>query len=377
MKILIHTGGSYGDISPFITLAIRLRELGHEPILAIPSYYISEIEKYQFEAFPYIVFDIYSREWSSYQEFVYWCLEKLLTESLTVAPKLLTFAADADLVIAHPLCPLAQIVADYYKIPLIELLISSVYIREDERTEQFYNSMWLEKLNECRFSLGLPYTNTTSLSTLKTDNLKITLFPKELIAGEENPNLVYGNFIQYYQEDNIEPALETFFADGSAPIAVTLGRDVGFLTAPMNFMETIEKLADTGERFVVFTRGAYKTKNKNIYVYAGTAPHHKIFPRCSAVINHGGIGTIAKCLESNTPQIIVPQMSENAANAEHFKQFCAVIDPSEFTFEKIKYTLETQFYDYEEGCKFKNLLNTIDGIQIIIQTLINHKYLDE
>lgn len=375
MKILLHAGGSYGDVSPYITLAVKLKELGHEPIMVVPRENINDCQRHGIPSFGYIDFNIAESVWDTYEGFIYWCLTRLMRDSLISANAIMQFSVGAELVISHPLCPIGSMISEYYKIPIVDLLISAAYLEESDRSDNFFNSNWLENINDCRFSLGLKPVEYTSLSCMRNDNLKITLYPRELIGGVENSNLVYANFIQYYQDSDIPDELEEFLSD-SSPLAVTLGQSIGFLTAPLNFMQVIEDYASLGNKVIVFSE-TYTSDNKNIFVCQGTSPHHKIFPRCSAVINHGGIGTIAKCLESNTPQIIVPQMSENAKNAEYFRHFCGVISPDEFNLEKLKSVLASSFYDLEEGSKYSSILNNTNGMQIILETLRNHKYLYE
>jgi rhamnosyltransferase subunit B len=40
-RIVLTTWGSYGDINPYMGIALALRALGHEPVLAAPDYYRS------------------------------------------------------------------------------------------------------------------------------------------------------------------------------------------------------------------------------------------------------------------------------------------------------------------------------------------------
>jgi UDP:flavonoid glycosyltransferase YjiC (YdhE family) len=37
-----------------------------------------------------------------------------------------------------------------------------------------------------------------------------------------------------------------------------------------------------------------------------SAPFSQVYPRCAAVIHHGGIGTTAQALRAGTPQLVVP-----------------------------------------------------------------------
>ena len=45
------------------------------------------------------------------------------------------------------------------------------------------------------------------------------------------------------------------------------------------------------------------------------APFEDLFPRCQAVVHHGGIGTTAKCIAAGVPQFIVPRSHDQPDNA--------------------------------------------------------------
>jgi sterol 3beta-glucosyltransferase len=40
----------------------------------------------------------------------------------------------------------------------------------------------------------------------------------------------------------------------------------------------------------------------------GPTPHAKVFPRCAAVVHHGGAGTLHQALRAGVPQIPVPHL---------------------------------------------------------------------
>ena len=44
-RIVLTAWGSYGDINPYVGLALELKARGHEPVLAAPAYYRSLAER--------------------------------------------------------------------------------------------------------------------------------------------------------------------------------------------------------------------------------------------------------------------------------------------------------------------------------------------
>src|SRR5205085_10377103 len=55
------------------------------------------------------------------------------------------------------------------------------------------------------------------------------------------------------------------------------------------------------------------------------APFGELFPRCAAVVHHGGIGTVARALAAGTPQLIVPHAYDQMDNAARVRRLGAGI----------------------------------------------------
>ena len=53
------------------------------------------------------------------------------------------------------------------------------------------------------------------------------------------------------------------------------------------------------------------------------APFQELFPYCTAVVHHGGIGTVAKALATGTPQLILPLAFDQRDNAMRVKRLGA------------------------------------------------------
>jgi sterol 3beta-glucosyltransferase len=64
----------------------------------------------------------------------------------------------------------------------------------------------------------------------------------------------------------------------------------------------------TGQRAIMYTGwgSLQKSTVPSEVLMVNSAPHTWLFPRCSAVIHHGGAGTTAAGLRGGTPSIIVP-----------------------------------------------------------------------
>ncbi len=49
-------------------------------------------------------------------------------------------------------------------------------------------------------------------------------------------------------------------------------------------------------------------------------PQSELLPRCSAVVDHGGSGTVLGALAHGLPQLVLPQSADNFINAEMIEQ---------------------------------------------------------
>jgi sterol 3beta-glucosyltransferase len=71
-------------------------------------------------------------------------------------------------------------------------------------------------------------------------------------------------------------------------------------------------LTQTGSRGIFLSGwGGYQDDDMQGYLlYLDSAPHDWLFPRCKAVIHHGGAGTTAAGLRAGIPNIVVPHTAD-------------------------------------------------------------------
>ena len=106
---------------------------------------------------------------------------------------------------------------------------------------------------------------------------------------------------------SLDPELADFCGDANeAPIAFTFG--TGMMHAARVFETGLEACKNIGRRALVLTRHSHQLPRPlpAFARHVEYAPFRHLFPRCAAVVHHGGIGTTAKCLETGTPQCILP-----------------------------------------------------------------------
>ncbi len=101
--------------------------------------------------------------------------------------------------------------------------------------------------------------------------------------------------------------LAEFLAGGEAPVCVSFGSMVNRQAERIG-RAVLESLAAIGQRGVVLTgwNGWRPEGNPEGMLYLEAAPHDWLFPRCKAVVHHGGAGTTAAGLRAGVPNVVVP-----------------------------------------------------------------------
>jgi len=67
------------------------------------------------------------------------------------------------------------------------------------------------------------------------------------------------------------------------------------------------------------------------------APFSELFPRCAAVVHHGGVGTSAQALAAGVPQLLMPMSFDQPDNAVRLRRLgvARFVLPRRFTAERV------------------------------------------
>ena len=110
------------------------------------------------------------------------------------------------------------------------------------------------------------------------------------------------------ERDGLSPEVQAFLDAGPPPVYLGFGsmpdRD-GARTGRLIF----EAVRRAGVRAIVPRAWAGLDAPPCAGVLlAGAEPHGKLFPRCAAVVHHGGAGTIAQTMRAGLPHVVVPHL---------------------------------------------------------------------
>ncbi len=108
----------------------------------------------------------------------------------------------------------------------------------------------------------------------------------------------------------LDPALAAFLDAGPPPVYVGFGSMAG-RDAERATQTVVEAVRAAGVRAVLASGwgGLADARGDDLFPVAG-APHHALFPRCAAVVHHGGAGTTAAGLRAGRPTVVVAHFGD-------------------------------------------------------------------
>jgi UDP:flavonoid glycosyltransferase YjiC (YdhE family) len=180
----------------------------------------------------------------------------------------------------------------------------------------------MEPVYRLRAGLDLPRGGHPLFEGQFSPTMTLALFSRVLAEPQADwpPRVRVTGFVFYNGPASLDPTLASFLdeAAGAPPVVFTLGTSaVG--AAGRFYHESVDAVARLGVRAVLLTGGFAE----NLPAGAATrkvllvdrAPHQLLFPRASAVVHQGGIGTTAQALRSGHPMLVVPHGHDQPDNA--------------------------------------------------------------
>ena len=174
-------------------------------------------------------------------------------------------------------------------------------------------------VNGFRRELGLPPLARLWGTWNDSPQRVLGLFPEWFAHAPDWPaHLRQAGFPVYDGGGELPPAVEQFLSDGPPPVVISFG--TAMRTGRAHFAAAVETVRQVGRRGLVLAKsGEQVPPLPPGFLHAEYAPFGRVFPRCAAVIHHGGIGTTAQGLAAGVPQLVMPlafDQHDNAARLE-------------------------------------------------------------
>lgn len=348
VHVILATFGTDGDVYPYIGLGRVLVQRGHEVTLASSPHYAPLAECYGFQ-FENIIegAEIDRVLWNpdfwhplkAGQLAAKWGL-KFLREQYSALEQLVK--RERCILVANPGLLAARLVHETSNVPFVSLVLQPwllpsvhrpvaipmvglprgaprwLWRLQIELLHRFSDRLIGPQVNAFRRTLGLPPVRYL-LKWWFSPQCVLGMFPEWY--GPPQPDwpsqvqLLSFPVFDGTTGEELTAGIERFLQSGSAPVAITFG--TGIRHAKELYRAAVDAVRQCGRRAVVITKYAEQAPDqffKDVIV-TGYAPFSRLFPRCAAIIHHGGIGTTARALLANVPQLIVPVCFDQLDNA--------------------------------------------------------------
>jgi rhamnosyltransferase subunit B len=359
--VLIATIGSFGDLHPYLAIALGLKQRGHHVTIASSGMYREKVESegLRFVAIPPHMGDIehnpeVRRRAMAAIDGTRYVVKEIFLPPIEEAYRiLLEEARSADVLLGSIFAlglPLAAAklnlpfitsvlqpaaILSAYDAPLIPAMpflpwLPPGLLRVIYKGLDRMNGFLLDKAYELAAKEGLPATAVPKLFGQSSLHGNLILFSRHFMAEQPDfpqPATICG-FPFYDKLDAgggaLEPGLEDFLRSGAAPFVFTLGTSA--VLDPGRFYDEASVAVQRMGRRAVFLVGRAnyehyrKLASDSIYV-AEYAPHSLLMPRGAATVHQGGIGTTAQALRAGKPMIVVPYSHDQPDNARR----CAML----------------------------------------------------
>ncbi|MEI2385989.1 glycosyltransferase [Breoghania sp. JC706] len=380
--------GTRGDVQPFVALGAALKRRGAQVTVSTGAGFEAMIESAGLTAAPFFI---------DYQSLLQQPDMQAAMHSLSGKLRVLRQSRDwlrkeleeqwdlakairPDLIVYNPKAPMAPHVAHELRAVAVPAVLQPVLAPTGEFPFMMMSSRSLSRVGNRlshRLATGLAHLlngrNFKALAASRTD-VKLSAGLDELIGyapgGRAVPRLhAYSRHLVprpddwpegetitgYWFRDNGEPDwtppadLARFLQSGPPPVYVGFG-SMPSIDARKTARDAVEGLRRAGRRGVLATGWGgldAEVAGDDIHVISG-APHAWLFPRCAAIVHHGGTGTTHQALRWGRASVVCPIFGDQPFWARRVAEAgggSAPLPMKRFTAERLAQRLEVALSD--------------------------------
>jgi MGT family glycosyltransferase len=375
MKIVLTSWGSFGDLHPYMALALELQRRGHHPVIATIPSYREKVERAGISFHPVRpdfppldqITDIIRRAVDA-REGPRYIWTRMIAPYLreTYEDTLAAVRADggADLLVSHMITVVAPIIAEKTGVPWVSTVLApiSFFSVYDPPSPPHFPALrrvaalhpavarglwalgkwstrsWVEPVARLRKEVGLPPGKHPVFEGQHSPELVLALFSTVLseIQPDFPPRTRITGFPFYDETETLTPDVCRYLDEGEAPILFTLGSSA-FWVADDFYRISIEAARRLNRRALLLI-GDERNRPSTLPPGAAAfsyAPYVRVMSRASCIVHQGGVGTTGQALRSGHPMLIMPFGHDTVDNARR----CAELGVARVVFRK-RYTVE-------------------------------------
>jgi rhamnosyltransferase subunit B len=364
-RLILTTIGTLGDLHPFISIGLVLKERGFKPTLAVAEDQVAKSRAAGLDAVAILPSfdairqkmglsdeDAVTRLMSNQREF----LERILLPSLSsCALALDEVTADAEAIIATPFVFAAPIIAEKRGIPLVIAVLQPMAMLssyDPPFTPDFWMAkqipvgrlgaawnrtvyatmrmilarLYSQQINAVRSEHGLKAESAVNMLEPQRKSALIVGCYSKVLAPLPVDALSHAKVVgfPFYDSERggeaaLAPIVTDFLRIGPAPIIFTLGTFA--VHGAGDFYERAEATARSlGIRAVLLTGETNGVIVDGSIMRCGYVPHSLLFPHAAVIVHHGGVGTTGQALRAGKPQLIVAHMGDQYDHAHRIER---------------------------------------------------------
>ena len=338
-----------GDVAPYIPVARRLVERGHDVTFLAPAGFSDVLAG---EPFSHALYPLDFSSAAMHRDPEH---ERLMRHPYRNAPRLgrywmrVSFGVDpdavrralldaldgADVVVTHPtMASVVGAVAEHLEVPfvcgqLFPMMVPTAHwtpplgSRSPDLGHPLNRLAWRflreatklgfydRELNELRTSLGLdPLRGVALVAWMRAVRTVMLVSPHYYGSGAPDwPPVTWGGFSVWDGPTGaVDPEVDAFVDAGDAPVLVTLGTSAAS-GAGTQFAAIAEGLDAMGLRSLLLVGDPANLTSlrgrKGAFTFA---PITRVLPRCRVAVISGALGALAAALSAGVPVVVVPQL---------------------------------------------------------------------
>ncbi len=359
MQVVIEAVGSAGDVHPFIGVGAALSARGHAVTLVANEVFRPAVERASLSFLASSDLEGYRRVvedpdiWHPVrgaQIVIAWTMELLFPRTLDLVLDRVRARPDDTVLVGSTLAFASRCAAEITGAPFVGATLAPSLFRSVHRAPRFLGMwapdaspqwwkrfwFWLgdrivdpsicPSLNAARARHGLAPVRRVFKDWIHRGDVVLALFPEWFAPRQPDwPDVRFAGFPLFDEgtQRPVDPELDAWLADGSAPIVFTHGSSN--LHARRFFEVSSSAARALARRALLVTvepRCVEGFTGPDVR-HSSYVPFSRVVPRSAAFVTHGGIGSVAQGLAAGVPQVAVPMGFDQVDNGSRLEDLGA------------------------------------------------------